>query len=210
MSLTTELIPADQPGSKHLMIVLHGLGDSMEGYRWLPGVMNLPWLSYLLVNAPDEYYGGFAWFPYPGERVAAIEHSRHLLVKLLDEQRAGGFASENTFLFGFSQGCLMSVETGVRYPHRLAGVVGVSGWVDGAGELLRERSQVADSQPILITHGRFDPVVPFEPAKRCFESLRRGGLKIEWHEFPKEHTIFGEPEMQVIREFVVRAAGSPG
>ena len=35
------------------MIVLHGLGDSMEGYRWLPEALQLPWLNYLLVNAPD-------------------------------------------------------------------------------------------------------------------------------------------------------------
>ena len=27
--------------------------------------MNLPWLNYLLVNAPDKYYGGYSWFDYP-------------------------------------------------------------------------------------------------------------------------------------------------
>ena len=34
--LTHELIPAADKDSKWLMVVLHGLGDSMEGYRWLP------------------------------------------------------------------------------------------------------------------------------------------------------------------------------
>ena len=60
--LDTEFIAATEKSSRRLMIVLHGLGDSMEGYRWWPEAMQLPWLNYLLVNAPDPYYGGFAWY----------------------------------------------------------------------------------------------------------------------------------------------------
>ena len=58
--LEAELIAAREKDSRRLMIVLHGLGDSMEGYRWLPEAMNFPWLNYQLVNAPDQYYGGAA------------------------------------------------------------------------------------------------------------------------------------------------------
>ena len=57
--LKTQLIPAKQPASRRLMIVLHGLGDSMEGYSWWPEAMQLAWMNYLLVNAPDDYYGGY-------------------------------------------------------------------------------------------------------------------------------------------------------
>ena len=63
-----ELIPAAESrdgGTRRLMVMLHGLGDSIEGYRWLPEAMALPWLNYLLVNAPDDYYGGYSWFDYP-------------------------------------------------------------------------------------------------------------------------------------------------
>ena len=82
--LETELIPATQPIEPRLMIVLHGLGDSMEGYRWLPEVMNLPWLSYLLVNAPDPYFTGFAWYELEDNSGVGIERSRKLLFELLD------------------------------------------------------------------------------------------------------------------------------
>ena len=44
------------------MVMLHGLGDSIEGYRWWPEALGLPWLNHLLVNAPDDYYGGYSWF----------------------------------------------------------------------------------------------------------------------------------------------------
>ena len=37
--------------------MLHGLGDSIEGYRWMPEALDLPWLNYLLVNAPDANMG---------------------------------------------------------------------------------------------------------------------------------------------------------
>jgi hypothetical protein len=62
--LDHELIPAEEKNSKHLMIMLPGLGDSIQGYRWLPEAMDLPWMNYVLVNAPDEYYGGYAWFEF--------------------------------------------------------------------------------------------------------------------------------------------------
>jgi hypothetical protein len=58
--LDTELVPAADQTSRRLMVVLQGLGDSMDGYRWLPQALNLPWLNYRLVNAPDDYYGGFS------------------------------------------------------------------------------------------------------------------------------------------------------
>ena len=67
-----ELVPAAQRESRRLMIVLHGLGDSMEGYRGLPQMLRSPWLNYLLVNAPDEYYGGYSWFDFAGDPAPGV------------------------------------------------------------------------------------------------------------------------------------------
>src|SRR5580700_1291576 len=104
--LHRELIPAVEKGSDRLMIMLHGLGDSLEGYRWWPEALKLPWLNYLLVNAPDEYYGGYSWFDYPGDMVPGVRRSAQLLTELLDATRAQGFPTEQTILGGFSQGCV--------------------------------------------------------------------------------------------------------
>lgn len=204
--LTTELIPAALKDSRRLMVVLHGLGDSMEGYRWLPEAMNLPWMNYLLVNAPDEYYGGWSWFGFPDAPRADIERSARLLFELLDAQRARGFATEQTVLFGFSQGCLMTVEVGLRYPHQFAGLVGVSGFVRDPEELLRRQSPVATRQRMLLTHGLHDPLLPIAPMRENVRRLQAAGLPIEWREFAKEHTIAGEAEIAVIRAFVEQAS----
>jgi len=205
--LNTELVPATEPGSRALLVVLHGLGDSMDGWRWLPGELRLPWMNYLLVDAPDDYYGGFSWYDLQGDSRPGIERSRKALTALLDAQRAAGFASEQTALLGFSQGCVMTLDAGFRYPHRLAALVGISGYVWQPDELLRELSPVATSQRTLFTHGTRDPLIPLPPVREQVAQLRAAGLDLTWCEFDKVHTVAGEPELALIRGFLGQAFG---
>jgi phospholipase/carboxylesterase len=202
--LESVFIPATDKDSRCLWIMLHGLGDSIEGYRWLPQVMQLPWMNYLLVNAPDEYYGGYSWFDFAGDMVPGVGRSRELLFRLLDDQRAKGFPSEKTILGGFSQGCLMSIEAGLRYPHRLAGIVGISGYICEPEKLVKELLPVAFQQRLLITHGTQDPLLRFDEVRPQIRILESAGIKVEFHSFHKAHTIAGDEEIQVIREFVCR------
>ena len=187
------------------MVVMHGLGDSIAGFQWLPGAMELPWLNYVLVNAPDRYYQGFSWYEFGGDPEPGIVRSRKLLFGLLDDLREKGFPSEQTIVSGFSQGCLMTWEAGLRYSRRLAGLVGISGYAHNEKEALKELSPVAREQRFLITHGRQDPMIPFDAVKKQVEVFKGAGLKIDWREFNKGHTIAGEEELSVIRDFV-RAA----
>ena len=103
--LHSELIPAAEKKSRRLMVMLHGLGDSIEGYRWLPQAMKLPWLNFLLVNAPDDYYEGYSWFDYPDNYAPAVLRCRKLLFDLLDDLRAKNFPADQIAFGGFSQGC---------------------------------------------------------------------------------------------------------
>ena len=130
-TLTTRFIPAKVTNSPWLTIVLHGLGDSMDGYIWMPHVLDMPWMNYLLVNAPDPYFQGFSWYDIFGENpTIGINRSRKLLLELLAEMQKNGFPLEKTYLFGFSQGCLMVLETGFQCSRKLAGIVGISGYVE--------------------------------------------------------------------------------
>jgi phospholipase/carboxylesterase len=199
--LETEFVPA-QKDSRRLMVVLHGLGDSAAGFHWLPEALGLPWMNYLLVNAPDPYYGGYSWYDYAGDMAPGVRRSRQMLFELLDAWRAKGYATEDTVLSGFSQGCLMTIEVGLRYPHRFSGLVGISGYVSEPDQLVKELSPVAREQRLLVTHGLQDPIVPFAATRDQINLLKAAGINIAWHEFMKPHTIAGEAELGLIRDFV--------
>ncbi len=209
--LETELIRAEtaEPEPGWLMIVLHGLGDSMDGFRWLPSAMRLPWMNYLLVNAPDTYYGGYSWYDFATDPGPGVDRSRALLETLLKQQEQANWRSDRTFLFGFSQGCLMTLETGLRYPQVFAGLIGISGYVHDAPGLIRDLIPTAKKQRVLFTHGTMDPLIPIEPVRRQTQQLIAAGVDLEWLEFDKEHTIAGEAELSVIRRFVEKAHAGP-
>ncbi len=200
--LHTEWIPAADRTSRRLMVMLHGLGDSLEGYRWWPQAMGFPWLNHMLVNAPDAYYGGYSWFDYPDDIAPGVVRSRGLLFQLLDDLRARGFPTDQITLGGFSQGCLMTVDVGLRYPHRFAGLVGISGWVFDLESLVKNPSAHARQQRLLLTHGTEDPLIPIEKVRPQIAPLRAAGLSVDWREFQKVHTIQGEAELSLIRNFV--------
>ena len=200
--LETDFIPAAQKDSKRLLVALHGLGDSAAGMAWIPEALDLPWLNYLLVNAPDDYYSGFSWYDIYGNPAPGVKRSREMLFELLDAKRKEGFATEETVLLGFSQGCLMTMEVGARYPHKFEGLVGISGYVFEPERLVKEMPPVAKEQRFLVTHGFHDPVVPFEVTRDQIKVLKAAGLNIAWHEFNKAHNIAGEPEVKLIRDFI--------
>jgi len=201
--LASVFIKAEQPESKRLMVVLHGLGDSEAGYRWLPSALKLPWMNYHLVNAPDSYFGGYSWYDFSGDAATGICRSRALLFEFLDDLEAKGFPTVQTTMFGFSQGCLMTWEMGFRYSKRFAGLVGVSGYAHEPDVAILELSPVAKEQRFLITHGTVDPLIPFADVREQVNVIKSEGLNVEWHEFVKAHTIQGEEELDIIRDFVI-------
>jgi phospholipase/carboxylesterase len=187
------------------MIVMHGLGDSMKGYYWLPEELKIHWLNYMLLNAPDKYYDGYSWFDFNENAENSILRSVQLVSEVIDfARRRLGFDSENIFLFGFSQGCTMTIETGLRYPSRLAGLIGISGFLINPNRLLNDLSEVAFSQRLLITHGKADSLLPFEEVKKQIQLLKQNGINIEWHELEKDHTIDSQIELQLIRDFITK------
>ncbi len=206
-SLSVQTIPALQSPARALLIVLHGLGDSSEGWSWLPDELRLPWLEYALVDAPDPYHGGYSWYDLPGDAGPGVRRSRELLRRLIDDRIAAGLSPERIGVLGFSQGCLMTFDVGWRVVPRLGALVGISGYIHDPASLLRELGPEARRVPALFTHGTHDPVVPMVPVRGQAQTLKEAGLNLEWREFPKAHTVAGEAEISVIREFLTRHLG---
>ncbi len=200
--LDCEFVPTSDPGPGKLLVVLHGRGDSSAGFRWMPDAMALPGLSYLLVNAPDAYFGGRSWYDLPPDQAPGVERSRQLLAQLFGEILAAGWNAQDVALLGFSQGCLMTLEFGARTPLELRCYVGVSGYCLDPDKLLAEMHPAAQRDAWLITHGRFDEALPFERTEQQAQQLRDGGLPVSFRAYDKGHTIDPTEELQDIRRFV--------
>jgi phospholipase/carboxylesterase len=199
--LQTDLIVAAEKDSRDLLIALHGLGDSMEGYRWIPRALQFPRLNVLLVNAPDAYFGGYSWYDFASDPAPGVERSYRLMEELLQDWREKGYSPDRTILFGFSQGCLMCYETGLRHSKSFAGVIGVSGYVHEPARLLGARSPAAGSQRFLVTHGTKDALIPLAQVRPQIEQLRGAGIQIDFREIGKDHTII-EEEIDLFRDFI--------
>jgi phospholipase/carboxylesterase len=100
-----------------------------------------------------------------------------------------GIGPERTVLGGFSMGTVMSYALGLPAERPApAGILAVSGFVptvEGWQPDLASRPDL----PVFIAHGRRDPVIGVDFARRARELLEAGGLPVEYHESDAAHDI---------------------
>lgn len=185
-----------------LVVVLHGRGDSPEGFAWMPGELGLPEPGYLMLQAPDPYYGGWSWYDLPPDQGPGVLRSRALITATLDDLDAQGVPPGDVVLFGFSQGCLMAVDVGLRYPRALAGICGVSGYVMWPERAAAEATPHARTLPWLITAGRQDEMIPFATTEAHVARLQAAGIPVDWRGYDKGHTIDPRRELADIRAWL--------
>lgn len=120
-----------------------------------------------------------------------LVEARTTVTALLGElEQQLGARPESTVLGGFSQGAMVSLDVALRLPHRLAGLCLMSGSIVAIDEwqpLLRTQHGV----PIVQSHGRADPLLPFDVAETLRNLLREAGADVRWVEFAGGHTITG-------------------
>ncbi len=196
----SHFIPASKPSEK-LMVVLHGRGDSLRPFKKFNEELNMPEMNFLLLNAPRRFMTGFSWYGEPPYQKVGVERIRGKLFQLFDELILLGWKPENIFLFGFSQGCLVSADFGLHYPRRLGGIIGISGYFCFFPRFEKKIEKAATQTPWLFTHGRKDDVLPIEETKFGVEKLKTLGLPIDWIESDKKHVI-EEDELPKIRRWI--------
>ena len=183
------------------MIILHGRGDSSAGFTWLPPYLNMDDMNYLLLDAPYDYYGGRSWYDLPPNQLEGIEYSSKILTEVLDELFEEQFEASQSFLFGFSQGSLLTFEFGARYHRVLAGYLSISGYIYDPKKLLVEMNPKVKESKWLCTHGTQDGVLPFLKSEAEVKVLQEAGFDIEFRSYAKEHTIVKE-ELELIGEWL--------
>ncbi|MBI3347660.1 MAG: alpha/beta fold hydrolase [Burkholderiales bacterium] len=202
---THEIETGPQP--RTTLIVLHGLGA--DGFDFVPicGELRLQALGdirYVFPHAPqrpvtlNNGYVMRAWYDILGldlvrrEDEAGLRESQQQIAALIDRERERGVPAERIVLVGFSQGCAMTLMTALRYPHRLGGAVGLSGYLPLAATTMAERSAANAGLPIFLAHGTQDPIVAPARGTASRDALRALGHEVEWHDYPMPHSVCAE------------------
>ena len=108
-------------------------------------------------------------------------------------------AYDNIVLAGFSQGCAMALHIGLRFPHKLAGIIALSGYLPLAMSLITEKHSANQNTPIFMGHGMYDAVVVPERAEASYVALEKMGYQVNWNEYPMEHSVNREELMDIAR-----------
>ena len=186
------------------IIWLHGLGA--DGHDFEPLVPQLvragerP-LRFVFPHAPIRpvtLNGGYAmraWYDIialdrrAAEDEQGIRASQSLITELIGRENARGILTERIVLAGFSQGGAMALYCGVRYPQRLAGIMGLSCYQLLAARFDAERLPVNQATPIFLGHGTQDPVVSPVLGEATCHQLQGAGYTVEWHAYSMPHAV---------------------
>lgn len=200
------------------VIWLHGLGA--DGYDFVPVVRELehlqaPAARYIFPHAPTRpvtINGGYvmrAWYDILGndlvrrEDEQGIRESQQQVEALIEREVGRGMPRSRIVLAGFSQGGAITLQTGLRQRMPLAGLMALSTYLPLAAEFDAERAPESAGVPILMVHGRSDPVIPLERAVTSRDRLTAAGYAIEWHEYEMPHSVC-EDEIRQIAAFLRR------
>jgi phospholipase/carboxylesterase len=123
------------------------------------------------------------------EDEAGLRASEKQIGALIARENARGISTDKIILAGFSQGCAMSLQTGLRYPEKLAGIMGLSGYVPLNEKVAEERSAANQNTSIFLVHGTADPVIPIQRAEQSRDLLKNLGYEIEWHDYWMQHSV---------------------
>ena len=186
------------------IIILHGLGA--DGNDFVPIAQDLDLASvgpvrFVFPSAPTRpvtINGGYlmrAWYDILGTEVARREDEAGLrasqaqIQALIANERARGIAANRIVLAGFSQGCAMTFMAGLRHGERLAGLLGMSGYLPLADLTATERSAANAGVPIFQAHGSADPMITMARATASRDALIALGYPVEWHAYPMPHSV---------------------
>jgi phospholipase/carboxylesterase len=202
MSALETIVVETGPAPAAAVIWMHGLGA--DGHDFEPVVPEIPLpvpVRYVFPHAPRQAVTinrGMvmrAWYDVSGqgeEDAAGLRRSQRLVEELVADERARGIPAGRIVLAGFSQGGAMALQTGLRHPERLAGIMALSCYVPIATTVAAEAQAANRDVPIFMAHGTEDPVIPVERAQIGRDLLVKLGYRVQWHAYPMPHSVCGE------------------
>jgi phospholipase/carboxylesterase len=204
------------------IIWLHGLGA--DGFDFVPIVNELRLPPALTVRfvfpharpRPVTINNGYvmrAWYDIKGlspdralEDDAGVRDSEQIVRGYIERETDNGIAANRIIVAGFSQGGAIALQTALRYPQRLAGVMALSTYLPLRDTLAQERSPANNDIPVLMCHGVRDQVVPAEMGRAARDLLQSLGYAVQWQSYPMEHQVCMEEVVDISNWLQARLA----
>jgi len=219
--MTAEQLPAIEietgPDPRFAIIWMHGLGADGSDFVPIVNELALPRgpVRFVFPHAPLQpvtINGGYvmrAWYDIGYQDLTlkedekGVRESQQTIEQLVQRETARGIPAGRIVLAGFSQGGAIALQTALRYPVRLAGVLALSTYLPLPDRLVFERSEPNQDLPIFMAHGIEDPIVPLKLSQASCTRLLTAGYPVEWHEYAMAHAVCGE-ELEDIGKWMQR------
>ncbi|MEP4892472.1 MAG: alpha/beta hydrolase-fold protein [Aliiglaciecola sp.] len=187
-----------------VVIWMHGLGDSGNGFAPIVPELKLPEsmaVRFVFPHAPVRpvtINNGMpmrAWYDIKTmdfnnrADVDGVLDSAAKVAKLIEAEKAKGIPAERIVLAGFSQGGVIALHLGTRYPEKLAGIMALSTYMSEPDKFANEVHNSNKNTPILCAHGQQDEVVPMFLGHGAFKVLEDLGYPVKWKEYAMQHNV---------------------
>lgn len=189
------------------VIWMHGLGAN--GHDFVPIVPELQLpdtldIKFIFPHAPvrpvtlNNGYQMPAWYDiYSLDRPDNASEDDILntvaqINKLIEAEIKEGRTANKIVLAGFSQGGVIALQAGLRFPQRLAGIMALSTYIPFPESLLSQVNPAQKGLAIFAAHGLQDPVIPIASWQHYVPLLESAGFNVEAHSYPMEHSLCPE------------------
>jgi phospholipase/carboxylesterase len=120
---------------------------------------------------------------------AGIRASAVQINTLIESQVATGIVRARIILAGFSQGGALALHAGLRQREALAGLMILSAYLPLEKTVAAELTPAGRATPILMCHGRQDPILSLAMGSHSRDLLQALGIAVQWHEYPMAHEV---------------------
>lgn len=180
------LIRLGPPAARERLVLLHGWGADADDLLDLGQLLGGPGVSVVALQAPLPHPAGTGrqWYDLQQPGWPQLPVARDRLRQRLEALDAE-LSLRRTVLLGFSQGAAMALDVATAAGALpVAGLIGCSGyphpdWTPQAGL----------ASTVLLSHGRQDPVVPYQASEALQERLQAAGAAVDLLGFEGGHAI---------------------
>ena len=194
---TIVLDPLSKNKPKNSVILCHGYGGDGNDISILANYWRsyLPDTIFICPDAPEKCAAspsGFQWFDLMDQTAEQVLTkslvAERKLNKLIDEVKKYNHLESNQIIIGgFSQGCMITLQTGIKRKDKINSIIGYSGRIIDIDHL----SKNMNSRPnIILMHGDIDQIVTVDSFLEAKDFFGKNNYEIETKIFKNcEHRI---------------------